>query len=268
MNLTLAGKTILITRATHQSDEFVNLIKRNGGIPVLFPTIDILPPSSWEACDKVIDGLYMYDGIIFTSTNGVDFFFRRLDEKNISSIDITGKMVFVVGEKTRKAAEDYGLKITVMPEKFTAHDLANKLRLEDLKGKIFLFPKGNLAKDILPATLRLLGADVEEVVVYQTIQPNPENVQQLRNLLSAGKIDVITFTSPSTVKNFFNLIQKKQFQSDLRIAVIGPSTAKAIEGIGLDVDIQSKNSTIESLVEAIANYFHSEIQNLKSKFTS
>lgn len=258
--MSLAGKSILITRAAAQAGKIIRLIEQKGGIPILFATIEIVQPDSWEMADKATDGLYMYDGMVFTSTNGVEFFFQRLNERNISFSDLKKKMIFVVGNKTKQTVENYGLSVTTIPEKFTAQELANKLQQEDLNGKYFLFPKGNLAKDVLPATLILLGAAIDEVIVYQTKQPKPENINVVRKLITNGKIDVVIFTSPSTVNNFFNLIAKKELSARTKIAVIGPTTAKALEELGLDTDIQPEQSTIEALVEEIVKYFQSEIK--------
>jgi uroporphyrinogen-III synthase len=261
----LSGKTILITRPANHAHEMIRLIEESGGNTFVFPTIEIKPPITWDSCDKAIDGIYMFDGIAFTSINSVEFFFRRFREKGLQAKELNGKIILVVGAKTKQAVEDYGLPVTIMPEKFTAQDLANMLRQDDLKGKSFLFPKGNLAKDTLPATLRMLGADIEEIIVYQTIQPNAENIKHLRNLLSDNIIDVVTFTSPSTVKNFFYFIPKTFFPDRTKIAVIGPTTAQAVEELGYEVDIQSENSTIENLVESISNYFLNEIPNNNTK---
>jgi uroporphyrinogen III methyltransferase/synthase len=257
--MSLSGKTILITRAAHQTDIFVRLIKEQNGIPIIFPTIEITKPGSWDKLDQSLKNLYMFDGIAFTSVNGVEYFFQRFVEQNISAQLLKGKALLAVGEKTKRALDDYGLTVTLMPEKFTAQDLASMLQQEDLTGKYFLFPKGNLAKDTLPEALKSLGASVDEVIVYETRIPTPANIKEVKTLLSNGKIDVITFTSPSTVKNFFYLIKTKQFPKGTMIAAIGPSTANAIEECGLDVDIQPTQSTIEGLVEAIQNHYQSEI---------
>jgi len=266
MAMILSGKVILITRAAHQADGFADLIKQYGGTPMIFPAIEITPPASWNACDRAIENLYMYDGIVFTSTNGVDFFSLRMTERNIPAESIASKMIFAVGEKTRHAVEQFGVQVIKVPEKYTAFDLANIIKQENLQGKTFLFPKGNLAKDTLPSLLRFLGAGVDEVEFYQTIQPRPENVNAVSDMLMNGEINVVTFTSPSTVKSFFNLISKSNLSRRTIIAAIGPSTASAVEEFKLDVDIQPRQSTIEKFAEAIANYFQPEIQNSKVSY--
>jgi uroporphyrinogen III methyltransferase/synthase len=258
--MSLLGKTVLITRAAHQADEMVRLVEQSGGTPILFPTIAIVTPDSWRDCDRAINGLYMYDGVIFTSTNGVTFFLRRLAERGRSVDELQSKTICVVGEKTKEAVRSNGLPVTTVPGKFTSLDLANALRQDNLHGKSFLFPKGNLAKDTLPEMLKSLGASVDPVTVYQTRPPERENVDAIRKQLFEGKINTVTFTSTSTFRNFaalFSANDLRRITAATKVASIGPVTTKAIEASGLDVDIQATQSTVESLIESIAIYFHS-----------
>ena len=222
----------------------------------MFPTIEIIPPPSWDPIDHALDGLYMYDGLIFTSTNGVEYFFKRMEDGKTSPQDLKSKMIFAVGEKTKQAIEQHGLKVTAVPEKFTAFDLQILLEHEDISGKTFLFPRGNLGDDQLSGNLRILGASVDSVIVYQTAKPKAETVENIRELIFNHKIDAITFTSPSTFKNFASLFSTQelhQLATHTKLAAIGPVTAKAIEDGGLEADIIAKNSSVESLVEAICS---------------
>jgi len=257
--LGLSGKTIVVTRAAHQAEPFIRAIEAEGGTAIPFPTITIKPPDSWDPCDRAIDSLHMYDGIIFTSGNGVEFFTKRLDTRKKSIQELAPKMICVVGEKTKQAVERFGLRVTTMPEKFTALDLANALRQEDLHGKSFLFARGNLGKGTLPEVLKTLGANVDSVIVYQTCKPPRENVDHIQTMLMDRKIDVITFTSPSTFKNFIELFPLgtlEELRPSMAIAVIGPVTAKAVTESGFSVDMFAKESTAESLVRAIVEYVH------------
>ena len=268
--MTLTGKTVLITRAADQADSFAKIIKERGGTPVIFPTIEIHPPESLEQLDRAIDGLYMYDGVIFTSTNGVKFFFRRLVQRDVTINDVKRKRIFVVGEKTRRAVEEHGVAVAAIPEKFTAADLTKIIDHEDLHGRTFLFPCGSLSPITLADTLKLLGASVDSVIVYQTKRPQQKDVANLQRMLFDDQIDVITFTSPSTFKNFvmlFSRTELRKLQDHTRIAVIGPATAHAVNEAGLEVDISSEKSTTESLLDAIAAAFQSTLQNPKTKLT-
>ncbi len=246
-------KRVLVTRATHQATELVQLLERNGCTPVLFPTIDIVPPESWNECDQAIDSLTMYDGLIFTSTNGVEFFFRRLQEKNVSVKELQTKLICVVGEKTKAVSEKYGLNVTFMPDKFTSFDLAKALQHQDIKNRIFLHPRGNLGNNTLPGNLKLLGARVDSVTVYQTIQPNQSEVEETKSKLLNGEIDVLSFMSPSSIKNFcsiFTLMQLVEFMK-IPVAVIGPVTFEQANAAGFKSITMAKQSTIKSLIESI-----------------
>ncbi|MBI4546383.1 MAG: uroporphyrinogen-III synthase [Ignavibacteriae bacterium] len=269
--MVLAGKTILITRAAHQAEELVKAVERRGGTPLVFPTIEITPPDSWDACDRALDSLYMYDGLIFTSSNGVEFFFERLNTRGFSPGNVRSKMICVVGEKTKESVERLGLHVTKMPEKFTALELSKSLQQEDLNGKSFLFPRGNLGTTALADSLKHLGAHVDSVIVYHTQKPSRQDAERILKLLLDRKVDVVTFTSPSTVKYFVTVFPNQDMKGLLqhtKIAVIGPATAGAVEDLGLNVDIIAKKSTVESLVSTIEEYFQSKINNLKSKITA
>ncbi len=253
----LSGKRILVTRAAHQAQDFVSFIRQEGGEPVLFPTIEIVPPDSWDAADHALDGLYMYDGLLFTSINGVDFFFRRMEERNIDIQSLQSKMICVVGERTRQAIEKRGFTVTTVPEKFTALDLARTLQQENLQGKAFLFPRGNLAKDTLPELLKTLGASVDAVTFYQTQSPKHQEIESMKSQLLAGKIDIVTFTSPSTFRNFVALFSKEDMQKireHILIAVVGPTTAREVQEAGFEVDIRAPESTTLSLTKAMGAY--------------
>ncbi len=261
--MNLAGKTILVTRAAHQADEFVLAIEREAGTAIVCSTIEITPAKSWDACDRALDGIYMYDGLIFTSTNGVEFFFQRMSEKMIPFKNLKSKSIFVVGEKTKQTVERFELSVTVFPEKFTGSDLSKKLEQEDLRGKTFLFPRGNLGKDILADNLKLLGANVNPITVYETHKPQHANIQEIEVMILKDKIDFVAFTSPSTFKNFCELFPANNLKNlfdHMNIAVIGPVTARAIEESGYEIDVLPKESTIEALVEAMIHHTSTETQ--------
>ncbi|MBA4312928.1 MAG: hypothetical protein C0417_09885 [Chlorobiaceae bacterium] len=261
--MNLSGKTILITRAGNQTAEIIDLINTNGGVAICFPTIEIHPPENWDPVDHALGKLYMYDGIIFTSWNGVSFFFERMKYLHAEISTLNKKNIFAVGEKTKKALTEQGVTSISVPEKHTALDLSRLMREENLNGKCYLFPKGDLAKDTIPSTLKYLGASVDDVIVYRTLPPSGENVEIIRAMLEANKIDVITFTSPSTVKNFFQIIgndKNKYFSAKPRIAVIGPTTATALVEFDLEPDILPSQSSIEAMIESIIRYFNTHEQ--------
>ena len=257
----LAGKKILVTRAALQAGELAAEIEKSGGTPVLFPTIEIRPAGSWEECDRSIDRIDSYDGLIFTSTNGVQYFCERWSGRGLPVASLQTKIICVVGEKTGRAAAGLGLRVTVMPQRFTATDLAHTLAQGDLRGKRFLFPRGSLGDDTIPEHLSLLGALVDGVTVYETRLARPGNFQPVRTMLLEGRIDVVTFTSPSTFNNFVALFsgdELMKFRPRTLIAAIGPATSAAIGRHGMGTDIAPAEPSAASLVDAIIRYYHPE----------
>lgn len=257
----LSGKKILVTRSLHQAAGFVQKIKEAGGIPVVFPTIDIQPVSTWDKCDAAIDVLYMYDGLLFTSANAVEYFFQRYSKKDRSPDDLRQKLLFAVGEKTKKNLEEQGYRVTAVPEKFTSSDLAKTLEHEDLRGKSFLFPGGNLTKDTLADNMRILGANIDFVPVYTTVLPRQQDRDTLNKQFMNHEIDVMTFLSPSSFQNFvtlFSIERIREFVEDALVAAIGPTTSQAIGQHGIRVDILPHQYTVEALTEAMENYFRKQ----------
>ncbi|HWP82353.1 MAG TPA: uroporphyrinogen-III synthase [Bacteroidota bacterium] len=249
----LAGKTVLITRAEGDADEFTKMLQALGARTVHLPAIAIADPDSWEPVDNAIDGLEKYDGVFFTSRNAVLKFVRRLEAKGAKSI-LLQKQLYAVGEKTEEALEEQGLTVAATPEVYSAEALAESFAERNVEGKRFLFPRSNIGKDIVPTYLREMGAIVHEIVVYKTVSPTQKDLDAVRNPLHHGEIDIATFFSPSAVRNFIQMMGKNSLQQTV-IAVIGPATASATAEVGLKATIIAKQATSESLVEAIRGYF-------------
>jgi uroporphyrinogen III methyltransferase/synthase len=150
--------------------------------------------------------------------------------------------------------EANGFTVQPIPQKHSAENLAHSFYGQNISGRHFLFPKSNIACDVIPKELRSLGAIVDEIVTYKTVIPEPENLEHIRTFLTDGKIDIVTFFSPSSVRNFTEMIGVETLQHIL-IAVIGPTTAEEAKEIGLEVDIVAKQQTAKSLVQGIMEHF-------------
>ena len=174
----LTGFSVAITRPPHQAGELRKLVEEEGGRAVLFPTIEILPPEDWSACDAAIERLRATDGLLFTSVNGVTNFLDRARSKGADPASLRGKRIYAVGETTSRALAGYGLAVTAVPERFTAADLAKAVSAEDLAGLAFLFPTGNLASPALAESVGRLGASVETLTVYRTSAPAAAHVEE------------------------------------------------------------------------------------------
>ena len=249
----LKGKRIVITRSAEQAAETVEMVKAAGGVPVVFPTIEIVSPASWEPVNKAIARLHTYQWVIFTSVNGVRYFTRRMKEKGKSMEALAGKKICVIGPRTQRELEQMGLKVSFIPREYRAEGVAEGLRAKAVKGKRILLPRAKGARRILPRALREAGAVVDEVEVYKTNRPS-DGRDTLGEILRKG-IDVVVFTSSSTVRNFMEILSKRKLMDGVKIAVIGPVTAETARGYGLVPSITASEYTIAGLVEAIIKYF-------------
>jgi uroporphyrinogen III methyltransferase/synthase len=185
----LLGKTILVTRTKEQAAEFIKLLEQLGASVILYPTIRIVPPHSWEECDRAIANIKNYDAIVLTSMNAAENFFERVRFLNNGTTKlIAEKTVYAVGEKTRSTVEKYNIPVAAMPAVYDAKHLAITLARTDVKGKRFLFPKGNLAGNVVTFDLQEHGAVVDEVIVYETIEPSHTDAESVRQKLQHLKL--------------------------------------------------------------------------------
>lgn len=256
-NEPLLGKNILITRAREQSREFTTRLKKLGAEVIEFPTIEIIPPSSWKGVDHAIAQLKSYDWVIFTSANGVHFFFQRLKEKGKNRRSLWGSKICAIGPATAQQLKKKGLQVDYIPKEFVAESILKGFKRMGVMGKRILLARAKKARDVLPEGLRSMGAKVDVVETYRTVKPKA-GAERLKRLLKKKQVDVITFTSSSTVTNFIDLLKMETVQDLLKgiaIACIGPVTARSVRQAGLKVHIQPKEYTIPGLTRAIAEYF-------------
>jgi uroporphyrinogen III methyltransferase / synthase len=254
----LFGKRIVLTRAREQAREFSQLLAAYGAEPIEAPTIQIVPPVSWQAIDQAIDRLGEYDWLIFTSVNGVIPFMDRLHGAGKDSRALAHLRVCAIGPRTAEEVARYGLTPDLVPSEFQAEGVLTVLAERDLRGKKILIPRAEVAREILPEQLRRMDAEVDVIAVYRTIAPAAD-LSRLMELIEAGKIDVVTFTSSSTVRNFVDMIggrdQARRLGSKTTIGCIGPITAQTAEQYGLTVTIMPPENTVPALAQAIVRYF-------------
>ncbi|MFB9327261.1 uroporphyrinogen-III C-methyltransferase [Paenibacillus aurantiacus] len=256
----LFGTRVLITRARAQSSDLADRIEALGGEPCEFPVIETREPVDPTVVAETETALRKgdeYDWIMFTSVNGVDYFFRYLQRYRIDIRQFHRSRIAAVGPKTAEALERRGLVVEALPVKFQAEGLLERLADELVPGQRVLLPRGDLARDILPRTLEARGLTAIEIDVYETVAADRQDEGTLE-LLKAGAIDVVTFASSSTVTNLFAVLRRMGVESpaqllqNARIACIGPVTAQTAIDAGLQVDIMPADSTIDSLIAAIA----------------
>jgi len=253
----LFGKRILVTRALEQAGEFSKLLESHGAEPITFPTIKTVPPLAWKGLDRAIKRLSSYDWAIFTSVNGVRYFFERLRKSGKDLRELKGVKVCAIGPMTEKAVRALNIKVDLIPKEYRAEAIIAALGKRNIKGKRFLLARAQKAREVLPVEIEARGGTIDVVAAYRTVRPEKE-AGELKKLLVNGRIDIVTFTSSSTVTNFLSLFKKaevRELLKDVRIACIGPITADTAKSYGLNADIMPKEYTIPALTVAMADYY-------------
>lgn len=253
----LFGKKILVTRASDQISEFSHLLNEYGADVIELPTIEIVPPKSWAGVDKSIKEFKTYDYIIFTSVNGVKNFLSRLTFNSFDSRIFHNKTIITIGEKTALELKKFGLEPDIIPKEYSAEGILDVLDRKKIMNKNFLIPRAKIARDLLPKKLKELNAKVNVVTCYENKLPKitSEKKREIKKMLKNNKIDVITFTSSSTVTNFFKIFNGIRINiGKVLIACIGPITAKTLKDHGLEPIIIAKKYTSEGLIEAMIDH--------------
>jgi uroporphyrinogen III methyltransferase/synthase len=279
----LFGQRILVTR--EHSGGF-DVLEDLGAEIIEFPTISIVSPSDFSGLDGAIERIETYNWMIFTSANGVSFFFQRFFEKDRDIRDLKGIRICAIGTKTASEINRYGIKVDLVPEEFNAEGLVSAIvqksrsakehsaevrkyrrasrfnrdelpnfRTSSLKGLKILLPRAEVGREVLPERMRELGGEIDVVTAYRAIRPDIQG-KRLRRFLREGKITIATFTSAATFNNFLSIMGDGAIDllRDVAIAVIGPVTKRAIEKVGLKVSIMPESATIEAMVDKIIEW--------------
>ncbi|MEW6675868.1 MAG: uroporphyrinogen-III C-methyltransferase [Nitrospirota bacterium] len=262
------GHRILVTR---EHPEGFETLEELGAEIIEFPTIEIAPPESYDELDKSIDKIETYDWLIFTSKNGVNYFLKRFFAKERDIRDLKGIKICAIGTKTAEEIKKYGMKVDLIPDEFRAEGLVSAVvqkcssaevaselpnfRTSELKGIRFLLPRAEKAREVFPEKIRELGGEIDVPVTYRAIKPEIHG-KRLKRFLKEGKISIATFTSAATFNNFREIMGEDadELLKGVAIAVIGPVTAKAVENVGLKIDIIPREATIEALIEEIIKW--------------
>jgi len=254
-NRPLFGKRVLITRTRRQASTLARLLSDEGAIPVELPSIEIDPIEDREAVDAAIETLrtggYAWCG--FTSANAVELFFEQLAERGLDSRAFASAKIAAIGPATARALEELGLRADVVPAEYVAEAVVEAMRILVSPGDRVLLPRAESARAELVSGLEALGATVDEVPIYRAAVPSeasPEVLAELRE----GRIDVVTFTSSSTVRNLVAMLGDSSALERPLIACIGPITTKTAREAGLRVDVMASEYTVEGLVTAMKEH--------------
>ncbi|MBG9543578.1 uroporphyrinogen-III synthase [Cytobacillus firmus] len=245
----LDGMNVLVPRGKKEAQSFSALIRSYGGMPVEIPLIAFEPLRN-KALFQARKQIHTYDWVIFTSKTAVDVFFENF------SLSSPFPKIAVIGEKTKKMIADKGLKVQFVPGEYVAEGFVEDFLPLVEKGMKVLIPKGNLARDYIAASLSEKGANVDEIIVYKTTFPR-DSISLLREQLSGKGLDILPFTSPSTVDHFMEAIKELGFQNAVKnslVGCIGPVTKERAEAHGLQVHAVPEEYTVHSMLKSIIRY--------------
>lgn len=259
-NHPLKGVRVLVGRARHQAGALSTELRNLGAQVLEIPFIEIRKPRSFQPLDSALKNLHTYDWLILTSANGVEAMWARLEKRHLNFADLSapgGTRIAAIGPATKKAIEQRGAKVDVVPKEYVAESVVRSLRAK-VKGKRILLVRAKVARDVIPRELRKAGAHVDVVEAYETVVPASSRVR-LRSAFNhdSQRPQVVTFTSSSTVKNFAALLDRKKRTSfaGTLTASIGPVTSATLRELRFSVDIAAKEFTIPGLVAAIVEAF-------------
>jgi uroporphyrinogen-III synthase len=228
--LSLAGKRILITRARHQAGRLAEALEAHGAEVLRLPTIEIVPPETYAHLDASLEAASGFDWLIVTSANGATALADRMQFLRIPLQRLKHLQVAAIGPATAAAVTRIGLNVSAMPDEYVAEAVVAMLR-EKVAGRRVLLARAAVARDVIPEQLRKCGADIHVVDAYRTIIP-ADSIAQVGELFAEGTPlpDAVTFTSSSTVNNFFALLTaaKMERPEGLRAVSIGPVTTRTL----------------------------------------
>jgi uroporphyrinogen III methyltransferase/synthase len=253
----LWGKTVVVTRSRPQASRLVELLAAAGARCLEVPTLEIGPPDDFGPLDQALKDLAQYQWVVFTSANGVAAFMARLFTQGRDVRALGNLKIAAIGPATAESLQAHGLKADVVPAAFQAEALLEALSHQVTPGSKVLLARAQVAREVLPEGLVKLGAEVTVAPVYQS-RPVQEIPPEAEATLKEGRVDILTFTSSATVHNFVQLLGKERFQTlaaGVVVAAIGPITSATLKEYGTSPQIEPKDYTIPTLVEAIVDYF-------------
>jgi uroporphyrinogen III methyltransferase/synthase len=260
----LFGKRILVTRPKAQAADLVNRLEAMGGEAIEAPMIRVVPPEDFGALDAACERAGDFDWIVFSSVNAVDMFIERLLAGPRDLRALKGVKLCVVGPSTGERLARCGLKVDVTPDEYRADAVVPAMAaLGALQGQKVLLPHGDIGREVVADELRRLGADVTEVVAYRTViaEAEREGEPDIYRMLLERRIDVVTFTSASAVRNFVRVLGDEPAADLLQttvVASIGPVTAEAAAQFRIQSTIVPSSYTVPALVDAIVEYFQKQ----------
>lgn len=255
----LFGKRIVVTRPREQARELVERIEEAGAEAVEAPTVVSEPPEDETRLDDAAARAGSFDWIVFTTATAVENFLRALLAGQGDIRALRGVQLCAIGASTAERLAAFGIRADLAPAEYGVDAIANALG--SAEGSKVLIVRPDHVRDVLAAELEERGADVTDVIAYRAVPP-AEGGQEIYRLLLEGKIDAVTFTSASTVRQFVDLIGREQAIDLLGttvVAAIGPVTAEAAEQLGVAVQVVAERYDVDGLVDALIDYFSASV---------
>jgi uroporphyrinogen-III synthase len=256
----LRGRRIVLTRPLAQAGDFEERVTSLGGEPVTAAAIEIVGPEAWTIPDAALRRAGTYDWLAFTSANAVRMLVDRADAIGVPRDELRSRRLAVVGQATASVVRSALRAPDFAPTVTTAEVLGAEL--VDVDNARILLPRGNLADDILPATLRARGAFVDEIVVYRTA-PGP-GIPDIVASVRESAVDALLFASASAVRFVADALAADTTTTGLRrqrwplAACLGPVTASAARACGFQSVIVSDDTAQNDLVDVVARWFGAE----------
>ncbi|MFW6415441.1 MAG: uroporphyrinogen-III C-methyltransferase [Thermodesulfobacteriota bacterium] len=255
----LLGRGVIVTRAREQASSLRAILEDMGACVYQFPTIAIQPMQDYSSLRQCIWNIRDYKWIVFTSVNGVKYFWEQLEEMDLDSRSLAHCGIAAIGPATADRLVDKGIKPDFVPDTYVAESIVKGLLDRGVQGEKVLIPRAEKAREVLPEQLQEAGAAVDVLPVYKTVLAE-ESSEKIRQAIEQGSIQYITFTSSSTVENFFQLFSPGELATyvpdKIKLACIGPITANTLENYGFKADIIPEEYTIPGLAAAIDKFSH------------
>jgi uroporphyrinogen III methyltransferase/synthase len=271
----LFGKRVLVTRAREQAEGAAARLRDRGADVLVIPTIELADPSDPEPLRRALSELRAgsYGCVAFTSANGVERTWKALVASGADARSFGSAKLAAIGPATARALESHGLRPDIVAKEFVGEDLAREILLVlatlstrfrprpgeagDVPSPRVLVPRAARARDVLPEALRAAGYSVDVVAAYETHPPAKAEVERLLRELEEGRVDVVTFTSSSTVENLCDLLGSRAatILQPTRVASIGPVTTETARARGVRVDVTAREYTVPGLVDALVESY-------------
>ncbi|WHX99504.1 uroporphyrinogen-III synthase [Neobacillus sp. DY30] len=250
--LGLKDKKVLVPRGVGQAKSFSQLVEKYGGISIEIPLIAFRPIQLTEQLKRVLAEINTYDWIVFTSNVTVETFFSFYQKKDHSSFP----RIAVIGKKTEEVLQEKGFKAEFVPSAYVTEVFTDEFLPIVPSGSKVLIPKGNLAREYISTTLSNHGVLVNEIVIYETYMPE-ESTEKLAQMLFDNELDILMFTSPSTVDHFMSVVKAYKLENHIKRCVtscIGPVTEKRLRAYGLPVHVSPEEYTVKEMIKSTIQF--------------